>query len=453
MNLLFNYFMNSIYLKNFLWKFFKKLANLNFSLFILSLIIVFCILGSVLEQEQDKLYYVVNYPKYISLIVFLGLDHLFRTWWFIACIIVLVASLISCSLTTQLPSLKNARRWKFIYSNKKLIHGDYNIDDSLNINYSFINIVYSLIRLDFFVFSRNCSIYSYKGLYGRIAPIFVHCSIIAVLLGSVYGFLFSFVVQEVIPIGESFHLKNLVYSGFYSNLPFDLFGRVDDFYIKYNDNLSVKQFFSKLSIYLNNKTASNAKLIYVNSPLNIKQISFYQTNWEINGLRIRVGNNYYFQKNLFKQISNRESIWVSNFYITDQQELFFILMNLDNKILVCNNSGLILKEVYLKEQFYINSVPYNIERIISSTGLQIKFDPGIPLVYFGFFVMIITTFMSYLSYSQIWIYQKSYILEFAGCTNRGTLSFEQDVSLLQKIYISYSFFTLEEPSKKIYILR
>nr|YP_009395515.1 cytochrome c biogenesis protein ccs1 [Vertebrata isogona]ARW64495.1 cytochrome c biogenesis protein ccs1 [Vertebrata isogona] len=445
--------MNDIRVKNFFWKFFKKLANLNFALSILSLIILFCILGSILEQDQDKVYYMTNYPEYASFITLLGLDHLFRTWWFIISITILVGSLTSCSFTTQLPSLKNARRWKFIYRKKNQTSANYRINKNLQSNYSFINVVYSLIRLDFFVFCRNRSIYAYKGLYGRIAPIFVHFSIIAVLLGSVYGFFFSFVLQEIVPVGEIFHLKNLVYSGFYSSLPLDLFGYVDDFYIQYNNNGSIKQFFSKLSIYFKRKKVFDTKLIYVNSPFRAKQITFYQTNWELNGVRICLGNNYYFQKKLFKKVSNGESIWISNFYLSDQQELFLILMNLDNKFLICNNIGLILKEVYLGEKFYINSVPYIIQDTISSTGLQIKFDPGIPLVYFGFFVMISTTFISYLSYSQIWVYQELDFLEFFGCTNRATLFFEQDVALLQKIYSSYVYFSEQKIGKIIYILR
>lgn len=445
--------MNDMYVKNFFWKFFKKLANLNFALFILSLIILFCIFGSILEQDQDKLYYMTNYRQYVHLIMFLGLDHLFRTWWFITFIIILVASLVSCSLTTQLPSLKNARRWKFIYSKKNLTPGDYRINNNLQLDHSFINIIYSLISLDFFVFCRNRSIYAYKGLYGRIAPIFVHFSIIAVLVGSVYGLFFSFVLQEVVPVGEIFHLKNLVYSGFYSTLPSDVFGYVDDFYIKYNNNGSVKQFFSKLSMYFKSEKAFDAKLIYVNSPFSTKQITFYQTNWEINGVKIRLGSDYYFQKKLFKKVSNGESIWISNFYACDKQELFLVLMNLDNKFLICNNLGLILKEVNLGEKFYINSVPYIIQDTIASTGLQIKFDPGIPLVYLGFFVMICTTFISYLSYSQIWVYQELELLEFFGCTNRAILFFEQDVALLQKIYTSYIHFVQQKTSKIMYILK
>nr|YP_009394476.1 cytochrome c biogenesis protein ccs1 [Vertebrata thuyoides]ARW63038.1 cytochrome c biogenesis protein ccs1 [Vertebrata thuyoides] len=445
--------MNNVYIKNFYWKFFKKLANLNFSLLVLFAIIICCIIGSILEQEQDNLYYLSNYEQYFSFIIFFGLDHLFRTWWFISCIIILVMSLISCSFTTQLPSLKNARRWKFIYNKNKAISSNYSIDNSLKVDYSFVNILYSLIYLDFFVFCRSRSIYAYKGLYGRIAPIFVHFSIVAVLLGSVYGFLFSFVLQEVVPVGEVFHLKNLVYSGFYSSLPSDFSCYVDDFYIQYNNNGFVKQFFSKFSVYLSNKKVSDAKLIYVNSPFSIKNLTFYQTNWEVNGLRMRIGNNYYLQKKLFRTTSNGAPVWISNFNIVDKQEIFLVLMNLDNKVLICNNLGVIIREVYLKEKFYINSVPCVIQNTISSTGLQIKSDPGIPLVYFGFFVMIITTFVSYLSYSQIWIYLNLDLLNFAGCTNRATLFFEQDVALIQNIYTSYRNILLEKDNKITYLLR
>ena len=45
--------------------------------------------------------------------------------------------------------------------------------------------------------------------------------------------------------------------------------------------------------------------------------------------------------------------------------------------------------------------------IISSTGLQIKTDPGIPIIYGGFFFLMLSTLISYITYSQIWIIQKN----------------------------------------------
>nr|YP_009399848.1 cytochrome c biogenesis protein ccs1 [Tolypiocladia glomerulata]ARW69667.1 cytochrome c biogenesis protein ccs1 [Tolypiocladia glomerulata] len=442
--------MNNLKFNYLSWKFVKRISNLNFSIFVLFVIILFCVLGSLLEQEQEFSYYALNYSKYIAFIWFLGLDHIFRTFWFVFLIFIFLMSLISCTFTTQLPSLKNARRWKFINKNNNLMNSTYSL---VNTDYSYIDGLYSLLRLDFFVFCRNSSIYAYKGLYGRIAPIFVHFSIVAILIGSVYGLFCSFVLQEVVPIGEVFHLKNFIYAGFYSDVKKDFFGYIDSFYIDYYNNGSVDQFSSKISIYKSNSKIIYSKLIDVNGPFTYSKITFYQTDWQINAIRIRLGDDYVFQKKLFKKNENNQTFWISSLYLSKKSNLFFIINALNNEIFLCDYKGLILKKVNLGQKFYINSVPYIVENIISSTGLQIKFDPGISIVYMGFFVMIIMTFISYLSYSQVWIYSNLDFIELLGFTNRAIILFNRDMTVMNKIYSIYYNKLIDKKNKTYFLLR
>jgi cytochrome c biogenesis protein len=42
-----------------------------------------------------------------------------------------------------------------------------------------------------------------------------------------------------------------------------------------------------------------------------------------------------------------------------------------------------------------------VENIVGSTGLELKSDPGVPLVYAGFGALMITTLISYVSHSQV----------------------------------------------------
>jgi cytochrome c biogenesis protein len=49
-----------------------------------------------------------------------------------------------------------------------------------------------------------------------------------------------------------------------------------------------------------------------------------------------------------------------------------------------------------------------IEDAIGSTGLDLKTDPGIPIVYAGFGALMLTTCISYLSHSQVCAYGTSY---------------------------------------------
>jgi cytochrome c biogenesis protein ResB len=49
--------------------------------------------------------------------------------------------------------------------------------------------------------------------------------------------------------------------------------------------------------------------------------------------------------------------------------------------------------------------PITLLEIISSTGLQIKTDPGSSYLS-GIFLLMLSTLISYITYSQIWIIQK-----------------------------------------------
>jgi cytochrome c biogenesis protein len=75
----------------------------------------------------------------------------------------------------------------------------------------------------------------------------------------------------------------------------------------------------------------------------------------------------------------------------------------------------------------LSGFQFRIQSIVPSTGIQIKSDPGIPLVYIGFLFLIVSILLSYTSYCQIWaikIKRKVYIY---GTTNRATYFFEKNI--------------------------
>jgi cytochrome c biogenesis protein len=70
--------------------------------------------------------------------------------------------------------------------------------------------------------------------------------------------------------------------------------------------------------------------------------------------------------------------------------------------------------------------------ILSSTGLQIKADPGILLIYSGFLFLMISTLISYITYSQIWIVQDKKKIFIGGNTTRAKFDFELEFLKLVK---------------------
>jgi cytochrome c biogenesis protein len=75
----------------------------------------------------------------------------------------------------------------------------------------------------------------------------------------------------------------------------------------------------------------------------------------------------------------------------------------------------------------INGVNLKIVELVGSTGLQIKADPGVPIVYLGFGLLMIGVVMSYFSHSQIWALQAGDRFYIGGKTNRAQVSFEREI--------------------------
>ena len=98
---------------------------------------------------------------------------------------------------------------------------------------------------------------------------------------------------------------------------------------------------------------------------------------------------------------------------------------------IYNKFGIFIGNLELNE---IIQLPISIilVDIISSTGLQIKTDPGIPLIYTGFGLLMISTLISYFTYSQIWIVQEQNNVFIGGNTTRAIFTFELEFLNLLK---------------------
>ena len=410
-------------------KIFRTIADLRFSIFILLLISFCSIAGTIIEQDQTIETYKINYPLSNPIFGFLtwdrilqlGLDHVYRTWWFFTLIFLFGLSLISCTFLQQLPSLKIARRCQFFRTTKQF----YRLKISTILNkFSFNRILLRIQQGQYSIFQQKNIAYCYKGLVGRIAPILVHLSMILILLGTITSSVFGFKAQEIIPKTEHFHIQNILSSGQLTIIP-ETSARINDFWITYTKNKTVSQFYSDISILDNQANEINRKTISVNYPLIHKGVYYYQTDWNLIGLRVKTNKNETLEYPLVNIFTNQNKAWItwiSNNSSLDQG-IIGIIDNLEGYCSIYDETGKFLGNLELNET--TNFVePLTLLEIISSTGLQIKTDLGIPIIYSGFFFLMISTLISYITYSQIWLTQKQKKLFIGGTTNRAIFDFE-----------------------------
>ena len=416
------------------WLIANRLGNLQFAIFLLLLIAFSSSLGTFIEQGKDDSFYQLNYPDLKPLFGFVnakfilasGLDHVYTTWWFILNLFLFVMSLFSCTLIRQLPSLKFSRLWRFYdnYQSMKKFNVKKEVEDG-----SLAKLVFQLKNNNYNVIQEGRSVYAYKGLIGRISPIVVHASIILILFGSVVGSVSGFMTQELVPINTLFHMRNVINSGPLSRVPQNIEGYVKDFKIAYSEEGVIDQFYSDLSILDTNTSPLSNKTIYVNEPLRYQGIVFYQTDWGIANLVINVDDD----KNLdiplsLVDTSSSNRFWISNLSQLNYlgiKDTFLVLQDLTGKLSLYDNNKNIVAEIQIGQVFALNGHSIRIVDIIPSTGLQIKSDPGTLVVYLGFLMLMISTLLSYVSYSQVWAFKETNKLCVAGQTNRAVFIFEK----------------------------
>jgi len=410
-------------------RFFRALADLRFAIAILLIIASVSIIGTVIEQDQSIEVYKLNYPLTNKIFGFLswdiilkfGFDHVYKTWWFISCIFLFGISLLTCTILQQLPGLKISRRCQFFRTSKQFQR--LKIFTKLQ-NSNFHQLMFNIKETQYSVFQQKNIIYAYKGLIGRLAPIVVHLSMILILIGTIVGSLNGFKAQEIIPKTETFHVQNILSNGQLISIP-KVSTRINDFWITYTKQTTINQFYSDISILNSKGTEIDHKTIFVNSPGRYKGINYYQTDWNLIALRLQDNNSEIYQYPLLNlgNIQNKIWItWVPNNNILTQGNIILI-DNLQGYCSVYSEMGQFLGNFELNEEFNEN-LKITLTDILSSTGLQIKTDPGIPLIYTGFFFLMISTLISYISYSQIWIIKEHEKMFIGGNTTRATFDFE-----------------------------
>ena len=407
--------------------FLKIVTDLRFAIFVLAIIAGISSLGSFIEQDEPISFYQENYEKPIygiidaNLILNLGIDHVYSTWWFLSLLLLLAICLVSCTMTRQFPLLKSSKEFFFRGKKNSFLKLPFSIKIK-NISYLKEVILTKIQNRNFYVYQKENLIYGYRGLVGRISPILVHLSLIIILIGSAIGAFQNFKAQEILPKGEIFHIQNPLKVGWLTSLP-SINTRVNDFWVEYENN-RIHQFYSNLSILDDFGNELKQQTISVNNPLRYKNVDFYQSDWNLIGIRIKnIKTSIIYEFPLFSFNNNSKSwiTWISNNDLPAEKSTALVFDQLQNIVFIYDENGNFLN---FKNTGDLINENLRLIDILPSTGLLIKYDPSITIIYFGFGLLMLTTLLSYLPYTQIWILNEKNNCWIGSSTNRGKIQLE-----------------------------
>jgi cytochrome c biogenesis protein len=420
------------------------LADLRLAIVLLLVIALFSITGTVIEQGQSISFYQANYPEHPALFGFLtwkvvltaGFDHVYRTWWYLALLILFGASLTTCTFTRQLPALRwFSRTWNF-YSQPRQFE---KFALSAEFKQASIDELTPLLKeRRYKIFQEGDKLYAHKGIIGRIGPIVVHVGMLVILVGAMMGAMTGFIAQEIVPSGETFQIKNITDAGPWAapQFPKDWSVKVNRFWIDYLPSGEIDQFYSDLSVLDTAGKEIDRQTIHVNQPLRHKGVTLYQADWSIAAVQLKLNNSPLLQLPMAKLDAIGGRIWGTFLPLKPDLSdgVSLIARDMQGLLLVYDMQGKLISTVRKGMSVDIHGIKVSIADIIGSTGLQIKADPGIPIVYLGFGLLMVGVMMSYVSHSQIWGLQHDGAFYIGGRTNRAQVSFEREfLSLLDQL--------------------
>ncbi|MBE9045690.1 cytochrome c biogenesis protein [Pleurocapsales cyanobacterium LEGE 10410] len=441
-------------------RFVGTIANLKLAIVLLLAIAVVSIAGTVIEQAETLAFYQQNYPESPALygfltwkvILALGLNHVYSTWWYLSLLVLFGMSLTACTFTRQLPALKAARRWKYYQKPQQFEK----LALSAELEQGSIKSLTPLLeQQNYRVWQQDNALYARKGLIGRIGPIVVHLGMLIVLAGGIWGIFTGFFAQEMVASGNTFKITNIIESGPFSasQIPTDWSVRVNRFWIDYTDNGDIDQFYSDLSVLSNAGEELKQETIHVNKPLRYDGVTLYQTNWSIAAVRVQLNNSPIFQLPVAKlDTLGAGNIWGT--WIPTKPDLSsgvsMLIKDLQGTALIYNQQGELTSAIRIGQSINIDGIDLKLLDILGSTGLQIKADPGVPIVYTGFALLMIGVVMSYFSHSQVWALEQENSFYFGAKTNRAQVSFEREMlSVIDNLGDKTKSSNTNEPSKSL----
>jgi len=417
------------------------ISDLRLAIGLLILIAIASGLGTLVpQQESAELYHrVYDAQPWLGLgngdaILRLQLDHVYSSNWFLGLLAWLGLSLILCSWRRQWPALQAALRWIDYSSPRQL--SKLTLAETL----SSPNAESQLGQLHALLQQRGWQVQplphrlaARRGLSGRVGPLLVHAGLVVLMVGAAWGALAGQRLERFLAPGNELELIN-------RRGETQLTVTLEGFGIERDPAGRPEQFRSQLRLQPGDPTAAEPlsatnREISVNHPLRFQGMTVYQADWALAAIQVQLGKSPILELPLqsFPQLGDQ--VW--GIVLPTRPDG-------SNPVLVSLSSEQGPVTVYSAEAEVLGTlvpgggpaeiagIPLRIAGVVPASGLLLKRDPGVPLVYAGFAIALAGGALSLIATRQLWAIAEpeQQKLHVAGLCNRNLAAFSRELPAL-----------------------
>mgnify|MGYP003323114752 FL=1 len=399
------------------------LSSLKIAILLLLVIAVSCAAGTLIPQQESNQFYYENFNKNpflgiinANILLLFEFDHVYTSFWFLFLLIWLGLALSVCSFRRQLPILKSALNWIDYKSPRQI--AKLSVAQTIvtnNCSKSLEKIKLNLKKQGWNVKETDGRIAARQGVIGRLGPILIHLGMILLMIGATYGSLNGKTIEKFLAPGRSIDLLN-------NNEEKGLTIELKKFKIERDPQGRAEQYRSIVNVIEPNGN-NQSKEISVNYPLRYKGLTLYQADWALAAITIQIGNSPKLQVPIEPIPQLGEQVW-GTIIPTNKDGKNQILLTVDSElgpVNIYDNDGTLLTKLSINKEEKVKGALIKIINIIPSSGLLLKHDPGVPLVYLSFAIILIGGSLSIISTKKIWVLheKEKSMIYIGGLSNRN----------------------------------
>ncbi|MFA6148011.1 MAG: cytochrome c biogenesis protein ResB [bacterium] len=433
----------------------NSLISIKFAIWIIILLAVTSILGTVIEQNQSPEKYHQVYEEWAyNLMDRINLFDMYHSWWFLLLLCLFTLNLACCTIDRLPRVIRTVRKPKTVL--------DGAMEKSLPLTERWKSKGDIALRTDEYkaALAREFAapkvtdadgavhLYAEKGVASRFGAYATHAGIIIVFLGAILGNVFGYKSYVNIPEGKEASHLDARGGKQHINLPFAV--RNNRFWMETYPSGQPKKYASDLSVMENGREVLR-KTITVNDPLVYKGVWFYQSSYgQEGGATAQVAVRRHDGTSLGTlSLAPNEPVKIDGYgvvrgvdYNQDFQGNGPALQVVIEKPGQAASSLWILQGRPDQDRARKDSMVFSFGGLTSKmyTGLQVAKDPGVNLVWLGCLLLTAGMMISFfVSHRRVWIRlaegpQGKVEVTAAGSANRNRPAFEKTfASLLVEI--------------------
>jgi cytochrome c biogenesis protein len=448
------------------WRLVQRLAalisDLRLAILLLLLIALASAVGTAIPQQESEAFYHQRYDPapWLGLlpgdgVLALQLDHVYSSAWFLALLAWLGLSLVLCSWRRQWPALSASLRWIDYRSPRqlsKLSVAETVVSDDPQAALGRLEL--ELRRQGWRIQRHEDRLAARRGVAGRVGPLLVHAGLVVLMVGAAWGALGGQRLEQFLAPGRELELLD-------SRGRTQVTVALDTFAIERDPAGRPEQFRSQLRMIppapvaaadadADVPTAGDREAIgegfpaeiSVNHPLRYRGITLYQADWSLAALNVQLGRSPILQLPLQSLPQLGEQVWgvVMPTRPDGSEPVLLTLSSEQGPVQVFGSDGNRLAQlVPAGEAQEVRGLPIRVASVLPASGILLKRDPGVPLVYAGFAIALVGGGLSLLATRQLWAISEPAAtrLHVAGLCNRNLTAFSAELpQLLSRVAVA-----------------